>query len=133
MGPCVTSLLWRPLRARRKLAPPNGATSGDRRRGIPTEGSMILVVGATGFLGSEICRRLIERGEKVRGLVRETSDPATVDRLRTLGVETVVGDLRDRPSLDAAVRDARVVVSTATTTRSRQPGDSIEGTDEAGQ
>jgi NADH dehydrogenase len=94
---------------------------------------MILVAGATGFLGGEICRRLRERGESVRGLVRASSDPASVDRLRALGVETVVGDLRDRASLDAACQGVRGVVSTATTTRSRQPGDSIEATDEAGQ
>ncbi len=94
---------------------------------------MILVAGATGFLGGEICRRLIERGQPVRGLVRATSDAASVDRLRALGVEIVVGDLRDRVSLDAACRGMHTVVSTATTTRSRQPGDSIEATDEAGQ
>jgi NADH dehydrogenase len=94
---------------------------------------MLLVVGATGFLGSEICRRLAASGQPVRGLVRATSDPTAVERLRALGVETVQGDLRDRSSLDDACRGASTIVSTATTTRSRQPGDSIEATDEAGQ
>src|SRR4029079_14960980 len=89
--------------------------------------------GATGFLGAEICRRLIERGESVRGLVRSTSDPQTVERLRSLGVECVVGDVRDRAALDSPGRGVQTVVSTVTTTRSRQPGDSIETTDEAGQ
>jgi len=94
---------------------------------------MILIAGATGFLGGEICRRLAGSGESVRGLVRATSDPAAVNRLRALGVETVTGDARDRHSLDVACRGVRTVVSTITTTRSRQPGDSIEATDEAGQ
>lgn len=94
---------------------------------------MIFVAGATGFLGSEICRRLIERGQSVRGLVRATSDPTAVDRLRTLGVECVVGDVRDRASLDRPCAGIHTVVSTVTTTRSRQPGDSIEATDEQGQ
>jgi len=94
---------------------------------------MIFVAGATGFLGGEICRRLVASGESVRGLIRPTSDSGVVDRLRALGVETVVGDVRDRASLDAACRGARIVVSTVTTTRSRQPGDSIEATDETGQ
>ena len=94
---------------------------------------MILIAGATGLLGGEIGRRLVENGESVRGLVRRTSDPGGVSRLRTLGAETVVGDLRDRESLDAACRGVRTVVSTVTSTRSRQPGDSIEATDEAGQ
>jgi NADH dehydrogenase len=94
---------------------------------------MLLVVGATGLLGAEICRRLAARGDAVRGLVRATSDPDAVDGLRRLGVETALGDLRDRASLDAACRGVATVVSTATTTRSRQPGDGIEATDEAGQ
>ena len=93
---------------------------------------MILIAGATGFLGGEICRRLAGSGESVRGLVRATSEDAAVERLRALGVEPIVGDVRDRPSLDAACRGVRTVVSTVTTTRSRQPGDSIEATDEAG-
>jgi len=94
---------------------------------------MILIAGATGFLGGEVCRRLVQSGESVRGLVRVTSDPAAVERLRAMRVETVLGDVRDRDSLDAACRGVRTVVSTVTTTRSRQPGDSIEATDEAGQ
>lgn len=94
---------------------------------------MILVAGATGFLGGEICRRLVARGESVRGLTRSTSDPAVVERLRALGVECVIGDLRDRASLDRACDGIRTVVSTVTTVRSRQPGDSIEATDEQGQ
>jgi nucleoside-diphosphate-sugar epimerase len=34
---------------------------------------MILVVGATGMLGREICQWLAQRGEPVRALVRMTS------------------------------------------------------------
>ena len=94
---------------------------------------MILVVGSTGLLGGEICRRLRAGGELVRGLTRATSDTAAVDRLLGMGVETVIGDIRDRASLDAACRGIDTVFSTATITRSRQPGDSIEATDEAGQ
>jgi uncharacterized protein YbjT (DUF2867 family) len=94
---------------------------------------MILVVGATGALGGEICRRLVERGERVRGLVRDTSNPDTVARLTSLGVGTVRGDLRDRASLDAACAGVEAVVSTATTTLSRQPGDGIAVTDRDGQ
>src|SRR5678809_1050961 len=94
---------------------------------------MIFVAGATGFLGGEICRRLVERGQSVRGLVRSTSDPQAVERRRSLGVECVAGDVRDRASLDQACAGIQTIVTTVTTTRSRQPGDSIEATDEAGQ
>lgn len=94
---------------------------------------MILVVGATGFLGGEICRRLRVAGEPVTALVRETSDPAAVERLRALGAAIAIGDLRDPASLQSACQGASAVITTVTTTRSRQPGDSIETTDQAGQ
>lgn len=94
---------------------------------------MILVVGATGYLGGETCRLLAEKGEEVRGMVRATSDAGAVKRLEDLGVETVVADLRDPASLAAAVEGCRAVVSTATTTRSRQEGDSIQAVEQDGQ
>ena len=94
---------------------------------------MILVVGSTGFLGSEICRRLTASGKSVRGLVRSTSDPEKVARLKAMGVETVLGDLRDPASLAAACQGMETVITTATTTISMQPGDSIPVTDQQGQ
>jgi NADH dehydrogenase len=94
---------------------------------------MILIVGSTGILGSEICRRLTTSGKRVRGLVRSTSDPEKVARLKAMGVETVTGDLRDPASLAAACRGVDTVITTATTTISMQPGDSIPVTDQQGQ
>ena len=94
---------------------------------------MILVAGATGYLGSEICRLLRERGDHVRGLVRRTSETEKVERLRELGVELVIGDLKDPRSLDAACQRVDTVISTATATVSRQPDDSIQRVDLAGQ
>jgi NADH dehydrogenase len=73
---------------------------------------MVLVVGSTGRLGSEICRRLAAAGKPVRALVRATSDPAKVDQLRELGAEIVEGDLHDRASLDAACQEVTAVIST---------------------
>jgi len=66
------------------------------------------------LLGTEICRRLAEQETRLRALVRETSDPARVEGLRELGAEIVVGDLRDRESLDRACVEVDVVFSTAT-------------------
>lgn len=94
---------------------------------------MICVAGATGHLGREICRRLAARGRAVRGLVRATSDPPTVDALRRWGVELAEADLRQPSSLPAAVRGAGAVVTTVTAMRSRQPGDGLEATDLEGQ
>ena len=94
---------------------------------------MILVVGATGFLGSEICRQLTEKGKSVTALVRTTSDPGKIDNLKKLGAKLVYGDLKDRASLDRACQGISTVISTASTTISQQPDDSIPGVDRDGQ
>lgn len=94
---------------------------------------MILVVGSTGFLGSEICRRLTSAGRQVRGLVRTTSGSEKTERLKSWGVETVIGDLRNPDSLAAACMGVHTVISTANATVSMQPGDSIPVTDQQGQ
>ena len=94
---------------------------------------MNLVVGATGLLGSEICRLLAVEGKPVRALVRPTSDPNKVAQLESLGVEIARGDLKDRSSLEAACRGATAVISTASSTLSRQEGDSIQTVDLDGQ
>ena len=94
---------------------------------------MNLIVGATGLLGGEICGLLAGQGKAVRSLVRKTSNPEKVTRLEGLGAEVVRGDLKDRSSLEAACRGASAVVSTASSTLSRQEGDSIESVDRQGQ
>jgi uncharacterized protein YbjT (DUF2867 family) len=94
---------------------------------------MNLIVGATGLLGGEICQLLAERGNAVRALVRETSNSERVTRLRGLGAEVAHGDLKDPASLAAACRGVTAVVSTASSTLSRQEGDSIESVDRQGQ
>ncbi len=94
---------------------------------------MNLIVGATGILGSEICRLLADKGEPVRALVRATSNPDKVAQLKALNADVAVGDLKDRRSLDAACRGVRAIISTASSTLSRQEGDSIESVDQAGQ
>ena len=65
-----------------------------------------VVTGATGLLGSHIAERLRERGERVRALVRPTSDTAF---LRSLGVELIAGDLTEPDSLPRVVENADVV------------------------
>jgi uncharacterized protein YbjT (DUF2867 family) len=94
---------------------------------------MILVAGATGLVGSEVCQRLMRRGEPVKALVRETSSKEKIEALRSSGVEVCVGDLKDPQSIIAACRGVNAVISTASSTLTRQPGDSIESVDAAGQ
>jgi uncharacterized protein YbjT (DUF2867 family) len=95
--------------------------------------SITLVVGATGTLGTEICRLLVAEGKRVRGMVRRTSDRAKVESLQGLGVETAEGDLKDPPSLTAVCQGASTVISTASSTLSRQDRDTIQSVDREGQ
>ena len=94
---------------------------------------MILVVGSSGLLGSEICRTLRESGKPVRALVRTTTDTAKQERLGSLGADLSFGDLKDPSTLRAAMKGVSTVVSTASSTFSRQEGDSIETVDTQGQ
>ena len=94
--------------------------------------TMLLVVGATGTLGGEICRLLAAEGVAVRALVRPSADPARVEALRALGAELATGDLRDRASLDRACAGATAVISTAASTSARLPDDDVVRTDRDG-
>jgi dihydroflavonol-4-reductase len=69
-----------------------------------------LVTGASGFLGSHVARLLFERGEKVRLLLRPTSQTKLIDGLEA---ERVEGDLRDPSSLDRALSGVRTVYHVA--------------------
>ena len=93
----------------------------------------VLVVGSTGFLGMEICRQLVNAGKNVKALVRATSDKTKVDALRQMGVETAEGDLKNVASIKKALEGVDSVISTASSTLSRQEGDSIETVDGIGQ
>src|SRR5215471_13002171 len=98
-----------------------------------TKNSTVLVVGATGVLGMEVCRQLAAIGKKVKGLVRISSQKEKVNGLHELGVETVPGDMKDPQSLYQAFKNVDTIISTATSTISHQEGDSIETVDLAGQ
>src|SRR5215207_8959793 len=93
-----------------------GWTSGAGRgtlRGqplLPGGGGMILVVGATGQLGSLVVRTLREQGRPVRALVRS---PDRAGPVSGIGAELVPGDLRDPTSLAAALDGVEAVVATA--------------------
>jgi uncharacterized protein YbjT (DUF2867 family) len=93
---------------------------------------MILVAGATGVLGSEIVRRLLAGGERVRAMVRSTSNADAVAALKNQGAETIVADLKDPASLDAACSGVGAVISSVTAVTTAKAGDSFEATDGAG-
>ena len=71
---------------------------------------MILVTGASGFVGSAVVRHLSKAGHQVRALVRSTSSRINLADLR---VEIVEGDLRDVESLIRAMTGIRFVFHVA--------------------
>jgi nucleoside-diphosphate-sugar epimerase len=78
----------------------------------------ILVTGATGKVGSRLTKRLVERGDRVRALVRNL---ARAVEQREAGIELVQGDLLDVGSLAAAVRGVDAVVHCAAFFRGATP------------
>jgi uncharacterized protein YbjT (DUF2867 family) len=92
---------------------------------------MILVAGATGELGQAICRKLMERGGMVYGMVRASSDPAAIAALEAMGVTPVQVDLSDAESLREACSGCDSVASGMTAMG--RPGESIERVDRDGQ
>jgi len=69
-----------------------------------------LVTGATGLIGAHIVRALLDDGQTVRALIRAASDTSAI---AGLPVETRVGDVRDRPSLDRAAAGCDLVFHAA--------------------
>ncbi len=72
----------------------------------PPSRGLILLTGATGYLGANLLRRLLADGEQVRVLLRHGSGS---ESLAGLEVERVYGDLRDAEAVLAAVRGATQV------------------------
>lgn len=77
---------------------------------------VVLVTGATGFVGSRLVAALRPRVDTLRALVRPTSDSTL---LHELGAELVVGDLRQPTTLASAVAGADVVLHLGALTRAR--------------
>lgn len=71
---------------------------------------MILITGATGFLGRNLCEHLAGQGYKLRTLARSASDTAF---LKTLGVEIASGDVQDAGAVRAAMQGCDYVVHAA--------------------
>ena len=94
-------------------------------------GDLTLVTGGSGFLGSAVVRALIERGARVRALVRGSSRRGNLDGL---DCEVVIGDLTDRESLKTALKDVRYLFHVAADYRlwARDPSEiiraNVEGT-----
>lgn len=69
---------------------------------------MILVTGATGFVGAEILRRASRRGWRVRGMARRPDRAGELGRLPH--VELFRGDVTEPDDLDEAMEDVDAVI-----------------------
>jgi uncharacterized protein YbjT (DUF2867 family) len=76
----------------------------------PDPAAPMLVVGATGYLRSQVVDELLARGKNVRALVRPSTDAT---KLEAQGVQIARGDMLDPDSLLAAMLGADTVITTA--------------------
>jgi uncharacterized protein YbjT (DUF2867 family) len=71
----------------------------------------IVVTGASGLVGTHLCRQLVEAGWKVRGIVRDTEKAAA--RIGHLRLEIRTADIRDSEAMRSALADAGALVHLA--------------------
>ena len=79
---------------------------------------MILITGATGYIGRHLVARLVEQGERPRCLVRDVRRAGSI--LPAGKVELVQGDTTQSASLEAAVQGVDTIVHAAFITADRK-------------
>jgi dihydroflavonol-4-reductase len=70
---------------------------------------LVLVTGASGFVGSAVARLMRDRGWRLRVLARDSSNRANIDP----NDELALGDVRNRSSVAAALRGVRYLIHVA--------------------
>jgi len=71
---------------------------------------VVLVTGATGFVGSRLVEALVQRGQSVACLIRKSSNPQF---LQTLPVRLIEGDLESPAAIHGALRGIETVYHVA--------------------
>src|SRR5260370_29954974 len=77
-------------------------------KGARKEPAMILIVGASGRLGSVVVQLLLAQGKSIRVMTR---DPRGLAYLNQQGAEIVSGDLRDRATLAGACQGVQQLLA----------------------
>ncbi|UCC87324.1 MAG: complex I NDUFA9 subunit family protein [Anaerolineales bacterium] len=73
---------------------------------------MIVVTGASGYVGSHIVQRLVEMDKPVRALVRSRLRAENEGRLEDLAIEWVEGDVTQPETLTSAMQGATAIIHT---------------------
>lgn len=113
-------------RAARCEAAPT-STPASALGGTPVKKTSVLVVGATGTLGRQVVRKLLDDGYDVRCVVRPRPIPA--DFLRDWGASTVSCDLLDPETIPATMVGVHTVIDCATS----RPEEDMMGVDWRGK
>ncbi|GJP46579.1 hypothetical protein CLOM_g5848 [Closterium sp. NIES-68] len=94
---------------------------------LPGQGKKVCVTGASGFIGSNLVKLLLDRGYHVRGTVRDATDEAKTSWIRDLGegtpgtLELFSADLNKPGSFDEAVEGCEFVCHVASVVRLSVP------------
>ena len=86
---------------------------------MATSDNLVLVTGASGFIGAHIVQQLLAEGYRVRGTVRDLSDHTKTDPLKRLAegaaypLELVQADLLDVDCWKDVVKGCRFVLHVA--------------------
>ena len=94
---------------------------------------VVLVTGASGYIGSHIVANLLSKGKVVRATVRDASDPERVDHLKNMEIakggslEIIEMNLLDSESVHKAVHGCKEVIHTAAVVvlKSKKPQEKI--------
>ena len=89
----------------------------------------ILVIGASGQLGTATIRKLVAGNNTVRALCRSSE---SAEQFRSMGVEAVMGDLTDQASLRRACAGVSAVIATANASIPTRRTDTFKAVDSQG-
>lgn len=100
---------------------------------MPDRPGIVAVVGAAGFVGRRVVRRLADRGVTVRAVMRHAGQASVIDGHdnNRHGVETVFADIRDVDALQSAFDGATSLVHLAAILRERR-GATLDSVNEKG-
>jgi NADH dehydrogenase len=83
---------------------------------------VIVVTGASGFVGSHLVKRLVSQGHPVRAIVRSAALAAQEQRLAGLDVELVEADVTRPETLPRALAGASALIHTVAVAVEKRPG-----------